>query len=148
MALRASYDDVKLTLHEEKVVSHEKRIARMYYREMAIAFVVYALLLTGGLYLARTMADGPARTALVISPMLGFGLMIWAIGRQVARMDEYQRMRLLETIAIAAAITAGATFTYGFMEGAGFPRLSMFTVWELLALSTGLVQLGRKVLNR
>ena len=43
-------------------------------------------------------------------------------------MDEYQRATYLETFAIGAAVTAGVTFTFGFLENAGFPRLSMFTV--------------------
>ena len=37
-------------------------------------------------------------------------------------MDEFMRLRSLESIAIAAAVTAGVTFTYGFLEGAGFPE--------------------------
>jgi hypothetical protein len=133
---------------EEEAVSHEKRIAKTYYRELGGSFAIYTVLLLGGLHFAKIMPEGPIRTALAISPMAGFGLAIWAIGRQVARMDEYMRMRVLENIAIAAAITAGATFTYGFLEGIGFPRLSMFTVWTVLAGSTGLVQLGRKLLNK
>jgi hypothetical protein len=32
----------------------------------------------------------------------------------------------------AGAVTAGLTFTYGFLEGAGFPKLSMFWVWGLM----------------
>jgi hypothetical protein len=94
------------------------------------------------------MPEGVARTLLLVSPMAGFGLMIWCIARGVSRMDEYLRMRLLENIAIGAAITAGATFTYGFLETAGFPRLSMFTVWCVLAGSTGATQCLRKLLNR
>jgi hypothetical protein len=63
-------------------------------------------------------------------------------------MDEYLRLRLLENIAIGAAITAGATFTYGFLETAGFPKQSMFTVWCVLAGSTGVVQCTRAFLKR
>jgi hypothetical protein len=68
--------------------------------------------------------------------------------RHFGRIDEYRRMRLLENISIAAGITAGVTFTYGFLETAGLPHLSMFTVWVVLCGSVGLVQCGRKVLGR
>jgi hypothetical protein len=61
--------------------------------------------------------------------------MIWAVARQVRRMDEYQRSVMLETIAVAFAITGGVTFTYGFLENAGYPRLSMFTVWGVMGVS-------------
>jgi hypothetical protein len=56
---------------------------------------------------------------------------------------------MLETIAIAFAITGGVTFTYGFLENAGYARLSMFTVWGVMGLSWGLASLFRRwVLKR
>jgi hypothetical protein len=85
------------------------------------------------------MEEGALRTIVLVLPMLGFGLMIRAIARHVARIDEYQRQRLLETIALSAAITGAVTFTYGFLETAGFPRLSMFTVWIVMGGSWALV---------
>jgi hypothetical protein len=58
------------------------------------------------------------------------------------------RLRLLETIGVAAAITAGFCVTYGFLEGVGYPRLSMFTVWTVLGGSVALVHIGRRLLNK
>lgn len=127
---------------------HEKRIARIYYRELFAALLLYTILLTAALKFGRPMPEGVLRTAILASPMIGFGAAIRAIARQVQRADEYIRMRLLENIALAAAITAGLTFTYGFLETAGFPKLSMFTVWCVLCPSLGVVQLTRKVLGR
>ena len=54
-----------------------------------------------------------------------------------------QRRRLLESIGLAFAISAALTFSYGFLETAGFPRLSMFTVWIVMAGSLALVTLLR-----
>nr|WP_307731214.1 hypothetical protein [Massilia agilis] len=115
---------------------------------MAGSLAVYCVLIVLALRIGKPMPDGAARTLLLVSPMAGFVLMLWAIVRQVARMDEYLRIRLLENIAIGAAITAGLSFTYGFLETAGYPQLSMFTVWCLLAGATGITQLARKVLGR
>ena len=42
-------------------------------------------------------------------------------------------------MAIAAAVTAGWTFTYGFLENAGYPRLSMFIVWPVMGAVWGLL---------
>ena len=42
------------------------------------------------------------------------------------------RLRSLEGLAVAAAVTAGLTLTYGFLESAGFPKLSMFWVWGVM----------------
>ncbi len=100
------------------------------------------------LYFAKLMQPGVARLLVLISPMLGFGLMLWVLVRAYRRMDEFLRQLLLENCAIAAGIAAALTFTYGFLEGVGYPRLSMFTVWVLLGASWGLTAIARSVFDR
>ena len=73
------------------------------------------------------------RIALLASPVLAILLVIRAVVRQIRRSDEFIRKTTAEHLAIAATATAGITFTYGFLELAGFPRLSMFFVWPLMA---------------
>jgi hypothetical protein len=111
---------------------HEKQVARAYKTELWTAVAVYGVLLFASITLGRRMEEGALRTLVLVLPMIGFGLMIRAIARHVARIDEYQRQRLLETLALAFGITGAVTFTYGFLETAGFPRLSMFTVWIIM----------------
>ena len=127
---------------------HEKRVARAYRFELWTAIAVYVVLLTGSIRFGRPLADGPLRTAVLLLPMIGFGLMIRAIARHVARIDEYQRLRMLESVALAFSITAAVTFSYGFLETAGFPKLSMFTVWIVMGASWGLVNLARGMFAR
>lgn len=126
----------------------DKIWSRSYFREMMGAVLVYAAILVAALTFGRPMPDSALRTAVLLSPMAGFGLMIWAVARHVRRIDEFMRQYMLESVAIAAAITAGLTFTYGFLENAGFPRLSMFTVWPILAASWGATNLVRGRLAR
>jgi hypothetical protein len=127
---------------------HEKQVARAYRIELFIALAVYIVLLFGSIRIGRPMADGLARTLVLISPMIGFGLMIRTLVRQAARVDEYVRMRLLENIALAAAITVAVTFTYGFLETVGYPKMSMFVVWVLMAASFGVVNCVRAWVGR
>jgi hypothetical protein len=127
---------------------HEKRVARAYFIELMTALVVYTVLLSAAIRYGRPMADGWLRTLVLVTPMIGFVMMIRTIVRHVARIDEYQRIRLLENIAVAAAITLAGTFTYGFLETAGFPKVSMFWVWMAMGASTGAVTIIRKVLDR
>jgi hypothetical protein len=126
----------------------EKRVMKTYRAEMLGAIAVYAVLLWVANRVGRNLTDDVLRTIVLVSPMIGFGLMIWAIARHLARIDEYMRRRLLEAIALGAAITAGLTFTYGFLETAGYPRLSMFTVWCVLCGASGIVHCGRTWLSR
>jgi hypothetical protein len=131
--------------HEQR---HEKRILKIYVREMFAALALYTILLLAAIRFGRPMDPGLLRTAVLLSPMIGFGAGIWAIARQVGRADEYMRMRLLENVSLGAAVTAGLSFSYGFLETAGYPKLSMFAVWCVLCLSVATVQLVRKVLDR
>ncbi len=121
----------------------EQRLARQYLLELGGTMTLYIVLLVGSLALAKSMAPGPVRLLILLAPMLGFGLMLWVIVRQYRRMDEYIRRLLLENTAIAAGITAALSFTYGFLEGAGYPRQSMFWVWAVLGGSWGLVAMVR-----
>ena len=57
-------------------------------------------------------------------------------------------MRSLESIAIGAAVTAALSLTYGFLESAGFPKLSMFWVWPVMGLVWGLHACLRCVFTR
>lgn len=127
---------------------HEKRVARAYTLELMIALAVYTVLLVAAIRYGRPMEDGWLRTLVLVSPMIGFGLMIRTIARHFARIDEYQRMRMLENLAIATAITGAVTFTYGFMETAGFPKLSMFYVWVVMCSSVAIVNLARRLLEK
>lgn len=129
-------------------MQHEKRVGRAYHRDLWSSVLVYVVLLVGSIYFARPMAQGVVRTVIMVTPMIGFGLMIRAMARHLSRIDEYQRIRMLETFAIAAAITAGLSFTYGFLETAGFPKISMFSVWMVMGASWGLVGAVRGLLKR
>jgi hypothetical protein len=108
-----------------------------YYKELTGALLLYALVLSVALTLGQRMSPGVAQTALYVSPMLPFLLAVWAIVRQIHRSDEFVRKTTLEHVAIAAAVTAGWTFTYGFLENAGFPKISMFTVWPVMGAVWG-----------
>ena len=126
---------------------HEQRVAQAYRRDLGIAIAVYIVLLLGSIRFGRPMPEGVLRTAVLLLPMAGFALMIRAIARHVARIDEYQRQHLLETLGLAFGITGAVTFSYGFLETAGFPRLSMFTVWIIMGASwmgVALVRCGLK----
>jgi hypothetical protein len=127
---------------------HEKRVARAYRFDLWTSIAVYVVLLLASIRYGRPMDGGALRTVVLLSPMIGFGLMIRAIARHVARIDEYQRLRMLENVALAFAITGAVTFSYGFLETAGFPKLSMFSVWIVMGASWGLTNLVRGMIGR
>ena len=122
---------------EPRFTAAERRQQWQYLRELGGSIAIYIALLVPSLMYGPDLPDSLLRTAVLTCPMLGFFLMIWAIARQVQRMDEYQRRLTLESLSLAAAITAAVTFTYGFLENAGYPRLSMFVVWGIMGSAWG-----------
>ena len=126
----------------------QKQVMWRYGREMALSFTLYFILLVGSIKFGRPLADGMLRTAVLFAPMLGFLGMIWATARHLASIDEYQRKMLYETWAIASALTAAITFSYGFLETAGYPKISMFNVWMIMGGAWFIVNMVRLALKR
>jgi hypothetical protein len=72
---------------------------------------------------------------LALAPMVPAILAALAKVDGFRELDELQRKIQSEGILFAFVITAVVTFSYGFLEVyAGFPRLSMFFVWPVLAM--------------
>ena len=110
-----------------------------YFKELFGALLLYAVILIAALTYGQRLPQGTLQTAIYLSPMLPFLLAVWAIVRQIRRSDEFIRKVTLEHVAIAAAVTAGWTFTYGFLENAGYTKLSMFTVWPVMGAVWGVL---------
>jgi hypothetical protein len=113
----------------------EREALKRYRLELGVAMVLYAAVLVASIHFGRPMPAGTARTLLLLSPAIPLVFAIWAIVRQFGRMDEFVRLRSLENFAVAGALTAGLSFTYGFLETAGFPKLSMFWVWAVMGFA-------------
>lgn len=107
---------------------------RRYVLELGGAIALYSILLMVSVLLLQrgAMAHG-TRVAVAVLPMLAGPLVAWAIVRQLRRLDELQRRIQLEALSIAFMAVAMLSMTYGFIENAGFPKLSMFVVWPFMA---------------
>jgi hypothetical protein len=116
----------------------EREAKRKYFWELGLSMLLYAALLMVSLRVVKDMDPGLLRTLIVLTPAIAVFLTVWVIARQFGRMDEFVRLRSLESIAVAAAVTAGLSLTYGFLESAGFPRLSMFWVWGIMGFTWGM----------
>ena len=109
--------------------------SRQYVKEMITTMVVYGVMLVGSIeLLTHVDVARPWRDLIALSPMLPATATAWVILRELRRMDELQRRIQLEALGFSFAGTAILTFSYGFLEGLGYPRLSMFTVWPILGV--------------
>ncbi len=101
---------------------------------LCLGLIAYAgVLVAAQLRLAQGIDDGAIEVLLSVLPMLPALFICWVVETGIRDMDELQRKVQFEALALAFAGTALITFIYGFLEGAGFPKLSMFVVWPLMA---------------
>jgi hypothetical protein len=126
----------------------ERESTRKYLLEFGGATALYLVVLTVSLSAAKGLDDGPGRTLLLLSPMIPVALMLWAFMRQLGRVDEFVKLRSLQALALAGGVTGGFALTWGFLENAGFPRLSMFTVWMVFGGSWAVASVAHGVYCR
>ncbi len=100
--------------------------------EFAVVMVVYILCVAVSSSLVQSMPDGAAKIALALLPVIPMIAMAVSIIRRLNAMDEMGRKIQLDALAVAFVCTALTTFSYGFLETAGFPRLSAFMVWPIM----------------
>ena len=121
----------------------QRDLFKRYHWDLFFGLLIYTALLVPTLRYAPQMPAGWLATAVHLCPMLGFVLILRGMLRWYRDADEYQRQFTLENVGLAAAATATLSFAYGFLENAGYPRLSMFAVWEVLAGCTALLMFVR-----
>jgi hypothetical protein len=109
--------------------------SKQYVKELVTTLVVYGAMLVGSIGLLTHVDVARAwRDLIALCPMLPAAAMAWIVLRELRRMDELQRRIQLEALGFSFAGTAILTFSYGFLEGLDYPRLSMFIVWPILAV--------------
>lgn len=83
--------------------------------------------------LAGCVESQPTNILIALTPMLPAAFICGVIIRSIRNLDEMQRKLQFEALALSFAGTALITFGYGFLEGAGFSKISMCSVWPLMA---------------
>ena len=112
-----------------------KEVNKRYFKELTLSIVAYAVILI----VVILLVDGPfvesnLRFFLIVLPMIPVIFTVRAIMRYLSDTDEMEREIQLKSLAISLAGTAFITFTYGFLERVGLPKISMFSVWPLIAI--------------
>lgn len=108
---------------------------RRYALELLGALLLYAAVLAG----SRAVVDAGMVPAdwmipLALLPLPVCVLVAWIIFRQLRQLDEMQQRVKFEAMAFSFTGTALITFSYGFLEGVGLPKQSMFMVWPVMAV--------------
>jgi hypothetical protein len=126
------------------------KASRLYLLEMGAVAALYV----GDLFVRQPLLDrigetGPLAQAVMLLPALPIWGMFAAVFRFYRRVDEYQRLELLQSVSIAAGVSACLFCSYPFAADAfGLKPLSLLYAWPILAvawgLTTGIIQMRNK----
>lgn len=111
------------------------RVSRPYLIEFGSAILAYIVILVASITILNGLShDSPWRIPLALAPMVPGIFVVIAVVRHLGRVDELQRRMLLESLGVGFAGTAVVTFGYGFLQNVGFPQVSWFAVWPIMAI--------------
>lgn len=127
---------MNIKLSPDKAKKHHQR-------QVVVAMAVYCVaLIASGHYLKLNPPQG-LKLLLAVLPTLPVIWVMLSVIRYLSQTDELQRRVHLESLAIAAGVTAFLTLTYGFLEAfAGLPHIEAwwtFVVIDLVWAGTGCV---------
>ena len=114
---------------------------RRYFIEFNGAILLYLAAVLGRVYAAPVVSDPTLKTLVILSPILPVSLAAFAALRFYRRIDEYHRLQVLESLAIAAGVAGIITISWSFLEDVGFPHLSIAFAWPIIAAVWGIMAL-------
>lgn len=111
---------------------------RRYHLEFGIAVAAYIVILGASVYGLNHGVTGFAKYIVAVVPVLPIVGIFVAVVRWLQATDEYQRQTAITALAIGGGVTALVMVTYGFLENAGLPKMSVWisylifmTVWGI-----------------
>jgi hypothetical protein len=110
-------------------------------RRIIIAGGVFLVALIASLELKEYAGYKSLQIALTIAPVIGFTLVVFAIGSALASLDELQRRIQTEAIALGFGFTAIAVTTVGFLEDVGLTQPGWIYVVFPMTIGWGLGKL-------
>ena len=113
----------------------ERNVAkRRYTRDVVLALSAYGILLAVSGFIVAGNPDAGWRYAVALLPMIPATFITFAWVGYFRAMDELEQRIGLEALAFAFGGTALITFSYGFLDEIGLPRISWWWVWPVMAV--------------
>jgi hypothetical protein len=125
-----------------------KLAGRAYLIEFSLVIALYVGAVLVRPWLIAHAADSHLVLAAKLLPVLPIWLMLVAVWRHYRRIDEFARLRFLETVAIAFGVGSCAIVSYAFLVDAGLPELALTWAWPTLAASWGITSAIFSIVDR
>ena len=114
---------------------------RPFVTQFALAMLAYGVVLIASILLLQGNPEAWWRFPVALSPVIPALVGMQVIVRVVREMDELQQRIQLEAVAFSLGSTAMLTFSYGFLEGVGFPHLNWTFVLPMIVALWGIGQI-------
>jgi len=119
-------------------VAPVKYAGRNYIIECAIVSLVYAGLAWARHWLIAQAPNHVLSIAAAVLPSLPIWALFFVVLRYYRRIDEFEKQRFLETIALSFAIGSCLLVTFAFLTDAGLTWIDITWAWPTLAVSWAL----------
>lgn len=118
-----------------------KQALKTYIRDFGLSMALY-MAAVFGINMVPGVEEMPKWQAVLISliPMIPVLLSIRAVLAFYRSMDELHKQIMMEAVIIAFFLVGLGSFSYGFLEGVGFPRLDVIWVFPALIMTQGIAQ--------
>lgn len=108
---------------------------RRYAIEFTLSMLAYVVVLVISIKAINHGLPPALKLAFALLPIVPIAFVFTAIVRYVGSIDELQRRIHIESLALAAGITALLAVTYGFLETVGLPHLSAWFTYAAVMLA-------------
>lgn len=116
-----------------------KSASRLYMKEFGTAMAAYVIVLIVSITLINMSSNSAWwRIPLALAPIIPAIFAMIAYMRFMGRIDELQRRIQFEALAFGFGSAGILTFSYGFLENVGFPRISWLFVFPLMIALWGI----------
>ncbi len=118
---------------------NQKQIMKRYFKEFGIAMAAYIFVLIASVTVLNNIElPQAAKIVVVLLPVIPIIFVVIAIMRVLRDSDELVQRVQSNAVMFSAVATGLITFSYGFLEGIGFPEFPtvlvlpmMFALWGL-----------------
>ena len=110
----------------------QRAVRRAYVWRTVVGMAAYVVVLVPVVMWLNGRPASPWRVPVALLPVVPIVYGLWSIRKYFREADEMQKRIHLEGYAFGFAGAAMATLTYGFLEMAGFPRLSAWWYWTAM----------------
>jgi hypothetical protein len=108
---------------------------RRYAIEFTVSMVAYVVILIVSIKAIEHGLPPALKLVFALLPLLPIGFVFAAVVRYMGSIDELQRRIQIESLSLAAGITALLAITYGFLETVGLPHLSAWFTYAAVMIA-------------